>query len=156
MLWRPQSNLPHPCTWSCSSYVVPVLCSLNWGLKLDFLKTLALKLSCSIVFPFPTPNAKAGLLTRSLMPFWVPLWVLGIAMEGAFRVCLFQRRREMHVFYLSRRSIWEKFNERFFFFLPSRDIAHRKRTVQLILGIYPEVQSLRKPPLSWKLKSLIT
>lgn len=34
------------------------------------------------------------------------------------------------------------------FFLPSRGIACMKRRIQLILGIYTEVQSLRKQPLS--------
>lgn len=156
MLWRPQSNLPGPCTWSYSCYVVPVLCLLNWGLRLDFLKMLALKLSCSIVFPFPTPNAKAGLLTRSLMPFceflcecWKLLWKEHS--ESAYF-----KEGERCMFFISPEEVFGKNSMRFFFFLPSKDIAHKKRTVQLILGIYPEVQSLRKPPLSWKHKSLVT
>lgn len=45
MLWR-----PCPCTWSCSCYVVLGLCLLNWELRPKFLKVLAVKLSCSIVF----------------------------------------------------------------------------------------------------------
>lgn len=40
------------------------------------------------------------------------------------------------------------------FSLLSSDIVGKKRMIQVILDIYLRAQSLRKPPLSWKLKSL--
>lgn len=71
----------------------------------------ALELSCSTVALSPTPNAKAGLLSRETCCLSMSSSVeAGYRQKGGFRICLFQRRRDMHVFHFFR-SIWGKFNK---------------------------------------------
>lgn len=65
----------------------------------------ALKLSCFTVVLFPTLNAKAGLLSREACCLSMSSSVKAGLTERVFSVCLFQRRRDMHIFHFFR-SIW--------------------------------------------------
>lgn len=70
----------------------------------------ALKLSCFTALLLPTSNTKAGLLFREVCRLPMSSSVKAGLTERIFRVCLFQRKRGMHIFHFFR-SIWGKCNE---------------------------------------------